>query len=822
MIPLKYNTASQEIPLGYFLDDTDGKTSETGLTIANTDIKLWKSGATTLANKNSGGATHISAGIYYAVLDATDTNTYGPMKIFVQVAGALPVILECLVMEANAYDANYAALGTGYMESSLVRWLGTAPLALSSQRVQTTVGAMGSGVLTATAIASDAITAAKIAADAIGASELAADAASEIATSVWAAVTRTLSANTNLNDPTAAAIADAVWDEAVSGHVAGGSFGEEVQSHALSTEVDAVPTAAENRTEMDASSTQLAAIVADTNELQTNQGNWITAVGFSTHSAADVTTDMDANSTQLAAIVADTNELQTDDVPTLVAALPTAVENRQEMDSNSTQLAAIVADTGELQTDWVDGGRLDLIVDATLADTGELQTNQGNWLTATGFSTHSAADVTADIDANSAQLTAILADTDELQTNQGNWLTATGFSTHSAADVTADIDANSTQLAAIVADTSELQIDDVPGLIAALNDPTAAAIADQVWEEAVVDHSGTAGSTAEALAGATAPTAATVADAVWEEAIADHSGTSGSMAEALNAAGSAGDPWVTALPGAYGAGSAGNILGNINDLSASDVAAELATYDAPTKAELDSGFSALNDPTAAAIADAVWDEAATGHTDAGKAGEQLWTDVDAILADTDELQTNQGSWLTATGFSTHSAADVRTEVDSNSTQLAAIVADTDELQTNQGSWLTATGFSTHSAADVWAAVTRTLTAGTKDSEIDSILADTDELQSDDVPGLIAALENLSSAGANAAVDAAFTTIMADSVPADGTIPTREQALYMINQFLLERSTAGTTVTVKKADGSTTLMTLTLNDGTTPTSITRAT
>jgi uncharacterized protein YoxC len=37
---------------------------------------------------------------------------------------------------------------------------------------------------------------------------------------------------------------------------------------------------------------------------------------------------------------------------------------------------------------------------------------------------------------------------------------------------------------------------------------------------------------------------------------------------------------------------------------------------------------------AAVIADAVWDEAATGHTDAGKAGEQLWTDVDAILVDT--------------------------------------------------------------------------------------------------------------------------------------------------------------------------------------------
>lgn len=43
-------------------------------------------------------------------------------------------------------------------------------------------------------------------------------------------------------------------------------------------------------------------------------------------------------------------------------------------------------------------------------------------------------------------------------------------------------------------------------------------------------------------------------------------------------------------------------------------------------------------PSAAVIADAVWDESATGHTDAGKAGEQLWTDVDAILADTNEVQ----------------------------------------------------------------------------------------------------------------------------------------------------------------------------------------
>lgn len=42
-------------------------------------------------------------------------------------------------------------------------------------------------------------------------------------------------------------------------------------------------------------------------------------------------------------------------------------------------------------------------------------------------------------------------------------------------------------------------------------------------------------------------------------------------------------------------------------------------------------------------------------------------------------------------------------------ETATILADTNELQTNQGNWLTATGFSTHSAADVWAVATRAIT-----------------------------------------------------------------------------------------------------------------
>ena len=135
--------------------------------------------------------------------------------------------------------------------------------------------------------------------------------------------------------------------------------------------------------------------------------------------------------------------------------------------------------------------------------------------------------------------------------------------------------------------------------------------------------------------------AADVADAVWNETLADHL-NAGSTGEGLNAAGSAGDPWSTALPGAYGAGSAGYIVGNRLDATVSSRStlteaqanaqafAALVDYDAPTKAELDtaqaavqSDVAALNNVSAGEVADAVWDELLAGHAGAGTAGAAL-------------------------------------------------------------------------------------------------------------------------------------------------------------------------------------------------------
>jgi hypothetical protein len=59
-----------------------------------------------------------------------------------------------------------------------------------------------------------------------------------------------------------------------------------------------------------------------------------------------------------------------------------------------------------------------------------------------------------------------------------------------------------------------------------------------------------------------APSAASVADAVWDEALSGHA-TAGSAGAALSAAGGAADPLLNTVPGSYASGTAGYALGRI-------------------------------------------------------------------------------------------------------------------------------------------------------------------------------------------------------------------------------------------------------------------
>ena len=88
--------------------------------------------------------------------------------------------------------------------------------------------------------------------------------------------------------------------------------------------------------------------------------------------------------------------------------------------------------------------------------------------------------------------------------------------------------------------------------------------------------------------------------------------------------------------------------------------------------------------------------------------------------------------------------------------------------------------------------------------------------------LIVNIQTVSNQVDELALASQFTAALADSVPAAGDPASLNQAIYMILQFLTSKGLVGTTLTVTKPDGSTELMTFTLNSSTDPTSIVRAT
>jgi hypothetical protein len=230
---LRYNTASQEILIGYMVDSTDGNTEETGLTIANTDIMLYKEGATSLVNKNSGGATHISNGLYYAVLDATDTNTLGNLNVLVHVSGALAwkdsfivlpqVVYDSLVAGSDTLQVDLTQIGGSAVSTSsaqlgvnLVNISGSPVSATSAQIGTNLVNIAGSAVSTSTAQLG--VNLVNIAGSAVN------TATAQIGANIVSTAANAIT-GTSLDATAGAEIADAVWDEAASGHVSAGTFG---------------------------------------------------------------------------------------------------------------------------------------------------------------------------------------------------------------------------------------------------------------------------------------------------------------------------------------------------------------------------------------------------------------------------------------------------------------------------------------------------------------------------------------------------------------------------------------------------------------------
>ena len=115
---LRANTAV-DVLIGPFVDSTDGDTDETGLTIAQADVRLSKN-AQNMAQKNdANAATHDELGYYNCPLDTTDTNTEGQLDIIVHESGALHVKGEFMVLAEAAWDSMFVAKDDGFMDVNI-------------------------------------------------------------------------------------------------------------------------------------------------------------------------------------------------------------------------------------------------------------------------------------------------------------------------------------------------------------------------------------------------------------------------------------------------------------------------------------------------------------------------------------------------------------------------------------------------------------------------------------------------------------------------------------------------------------------------------
>jgi hypothetical protein len=248
----------------------------------------------------------------------------------------------------------------------------------------------------------------------------------------------------------------------------------------------------------------------------------------------------------------------------------------------------------------------DVITAAGIADNAFANEHFANGALTSTEITSAGGCVVASIAANAITATAIAADAIEAAKIKDDAITAAKIATDAiAADAFAQTAADkvwSTAARVLTANTN-LSIPSAADVKTAIE--ADGSKLDHLWEM-TEDDAGVRRFTANALEEAPSGglDAAGVAAAVWD-AVASSYDDASSMGALLNDAGAAGDPWDTALPGAYTSGKAGYILGT--NLA--------AVYGATEKTAID-----LLDDAAGGLADI--------HTDIGT----LQTAVDGITA----------------------------------------------------------------------------------------------------------------------------------------------------------------------------------------------
>lgn len=582
---LKQST-SVDLPIGPFLDATDGITEESGLTITQPDVRLKKNGGAWAQKNAAQTLSHEENGWYEVTLDATDTDTLGQLLLAVDEAGAVPIWHEFMVMPANVWDSLFGA-----------------------DALQVHANEITAGLITAAAIAANAIDADALAADAV------------------------------------AEIADGVWDEDATGHQTQGTFGQAIGDPVADTNTiyKAVVSDATGATV----GVDAAAILADTG----TDGVIVASLATGSITAGVIAADAIGSS-----------ELATSAVDEIVDAV---WDEAHALHLSSTTFGGLVASQLVWRGTAQAGAAGTITLDAGASATDDIFTNM-------------LIQIISGTGAGQARFISDYVGATKVATVNGNWV------------ITPD---NTSVF--IIKPFSAL-----PGATA----PTAGEVADAVWDEAQSGHTtaGTFGKFLDTeVSGVGGGTAADIADAVWDEAMSGHvtAGTFGQAAQGIRSgtaqAGAAGtitldasasatddfynDAWVF-ITGGTGVGQVRMISDYVGSTKVASIVPNWATNPDATSVfiVLPGARSDIHMVRGSALNTLVG-----GRMDSDVGAMQAGVVTAAAIA-TDAIDSDAiaASAVTEIQSGLATQASVDTIDDFLDTEIAAILADTNELQTD--------------------------------------------------------------------------------------------------------------------------------------------
>jgi len=165
---LRQSTA-ETVLMGPFVDSGDGDAEEGALTITNSEVRISKNSANIIPKSETTSLVHDELGFYTCLLNTTDTDTVGRLRLMVHETGALLVDQTYWVLEEAIFDAIYAASASAFNASGLVTLAAVTHSgaviptvsALTGHTVQTgdsfaRIGATGSGLTTLAQAATEA------------------------------------------------------------------------------------------------------------------------------------------------------------------------------------------------------------------------------------------------------------------------------------------------------------------------------------------------------------------------------------------------------------------------------------------------------------------------------------------------------------------------------------------------------------------------------------------------------------------------------------------------------------------------------------------